>query len=197
MPSSSSRPSRSPSSTRGRSRNRSPQRSRSGSPSDSPPPTRAGTGRLKRRVVDFDPDEEPGEWEQEEDAALAGLGTTTHRSRNRHIKTIPVRKHVNRSRAGMGRAQTTTRQAKGNRIQRLNAELQQMRDEREARILELSKTYLMKPDEVRRRMLASSNVKAKRKPSLHNAKMRRIALDLNKGSFPLSLSDSDLADFFL
>lgn len=97
---------------------------------------------------------------------------------------MPVRKHVNRSRVGARAVETTKRAAKNNRIQRLNAELAQMREEREARIIELSKAYLMKPDEVRRRMLASSLVKPKRKPSLHNAKMRRIALELNKGFLP-------------
>ncbi|KAJ6496849.1 hypothetical protein DFH09DRAFT_1337059 [Mycena vulgaris] len=44
----------------------------------------------QRQIVDFDPDD--NDWE-DDDAQLDGLGTTTHRSRNRAVPVIPVRKH--------------------------------------------------------------------------------------------------------
>ncbi|KAJ6603538.1 hypothetical protein DFH09DRAFT_1301324 [Mycena vulgaris] len=64
-----------------------PRRDRASSSVASSPPPEVPH---QRQVVDLDPDD--NDW-VDEDVQLEGLGTTTHRSRNRTVPVIPVRKH--------------------------------------------------------------------------------------------------------
>ncbi|KAJ6538378.1 hypothetical protein DFH09DRAFT_1323900 [Mycena vulgaris] len=131
----------------------------------------------QRQIVDFDPDD--NDWE-DDDAQLDGLGTTTHRSRNRAVPVIPVRKH-RRVRGANTRATAETRSKKADKRQSLAADLAAWEVEREERAQELSDKHSMKLKEVRRRMLSASAFKPKRKVSVYNAKIGRIMATENEG----------------
>ncbi|KAJ6499895.1 hypothetical protein DFH09DRAFT_1102817 [Mycena vulgaris] len=131
----------------------------------------------KRCVVDLDPDDD--DWE-DEDTQLEGLGTTTHRSRNRARPVIPVRKHRRVVRGANSRATAEARRKSlGNRD--FAADLAAWEVEREERAQQLAEKHSMKVQEVRRRMLSTSAFKPKRKASLYNAKISRIMADINEG----------------
>ncbi|KAJ7840736.1 hypothetical protein B0H14DRAFT_2587321 [Mycena olivaceomarginata] len=108
-------------------------------------------------------------WE-DEDKQLAGLGTTTHRSRNRRAPVIPVRKH-RRVEPGVN-VHATARKHRGdttNKMQNLAADLDELEVEHEEHV-----------KEVRRQMLSSSAFKTRRKASLYNTKISHIMRDLNE-----------------
>ncbi|KAJ7238537.1 hypothetical protein B0H12DRAFT_1237895, partial [Mycena haematopus] len=142
-----------------------PDAPRASTPDPEPDPDRARslTPPPKRRVVDFDPEED--EWE-DEDEQLRGMGATTHRSRHRAAPVIPVRKHRRVIVAGAND---------------LAADLNDWEVEREERAEMLAEKHSMKVKEVRRRMLSTSTFKPKRKVSVYNAKISRIMADLNTG----------------
>ncbi|KAJ7636844.1 hypothetical protein FB45DRAFT_907471 [Roridomyces roridus] len=170
MPSSSTRPSPPPLPECSRSRSLSPD----GSDDDVPPSRRPSS--TKRRVVDLEPDKPEEDWVGNEDAALLeGMRTTSHRSRNRHLPAQPARKHSHRSRKGMYGVQTAKKAAKNRQLEGLYAELDMLNAQRELAAVELSKTYKMKVEEVRRRMMTSAIVKGSREKQIHNAKMSHIA----------------------
>ncbi|KAJ7121069.1 hypothetical protein C8R44DRAFT_877378 [Mycena epipterygia] len=132
-----------------------------------------------RRIVDFELDDGDAAWEDEEDQ-LAGLGTTTHRSRNRGAPIIPVRKHRRVEPGVNGRA--TARKRRGDtekKMQRLTADLDELEVEREERVQALLEKHGMKVKEVRRRMLSASGFKTRCTVSIYNAKISRIMRDLN------------------
>ncbi|KAJ6524702.1 hypothetical protein DFH09DRAFT_1095966 [Mycena vulgaris] len=131
----------------------------------------------QRQIVDFDPDD--NDWE-DDDAQLDGLGTTIHRSRNRAVPVIPVRKH-RRMRGANTRATAETRSKKADKRQSLATDLAAWEVEREERAQELSDKHGMKLKEVRRRMLSASAFKPKRKVSVYNAKIGRIMATENEG----------------
>ncbi|KAJ6524066.1 hypothetical protein DFH09DRAFT_1329593 [Mycena vulgaris] len=131
----------------------------------------------QRQIVDFDPD--GNNWE-DDDAQLDGLGTTTHRSRNRAVPVIPVRKH-RRVRSANTRATAETRSKKADKRQSLAADLATWEVEREERAQELSDKHGMKLKEVHHRMLSASVFKPKRKVSVYNAKIGRIMATENEG----------------
>ncbi|KAJ7134939.1 hypothetical protein C8R43DRAFT_956169 [Mycena crocata] len=135
----------------------------------------------KRRIVDFDLDDGNTEW-VDEDAQLDGLGTTTHRSRNRGrgIPVIPVRKHRRRVAGVNVRATATKRRTeKESKMEKLAADLKLWVQEREVRAQELAEKHGMKLKEVRRRMLAPTSFTPKRKVSLYNTKISCIMARLN------------------
>ncbi|KAJ7159181.1 hypothetical protein C8R43DRAFT_1124401 [Mycena crocata] len=120
----------------------------------------------------------------DEDAQLEGLGTTTHRSRNRNrgLPVIPIRKHRRRSAGVNARASARKRQEGGfDKSQKLTVDLNDWAREREERAHELATKHSIKVAEVRRRMMSSSAYKPKRKVSLYNAKISRIMANLNEG----------------
>ncbi|KAJ7674358.1 hypothetical protein B0H17DRAFT_1208060 [Mycena rosella] len=133
------------------------------------------------RVVDFEVDNGDKEWE-DKDARLEGLGTTTHRSRNRGAAVIPVRKHrhvepgVNRRATSAKRGVETL-----NKMKLLAADLDKLEVEREDHAQALSDKHGMKIKEVRRRMLSASSFKTQHTVSLYNAKMSHIMCKLNEG----------------
>lgn len=151
--------------------------------SASPPPTPATK---TRRVVDVDPDDDDEGWQDEEEL-LQGLGTTTHRSRNRAMPVIPVRRHRPRVVAGAN-VRATARKRRGektSKMAQLASDLNDWEVEREERAQELAERHGIKVKEVRRRMLASSVFKPKRKVSLYNAKISRLMKTLNAGMWTL------------
>ncbi|KAJ7129035.1 hypothetical protein C8R43DRAFT_1134316 [Mycena crocata] len=157
-----------------------PRSSRSPEPSEDEAPGKSQTkSKPTRRVVDFDLDDGDPEWEDEQ---LEGLGTTTHRSRNRDKPVIPIRKHRRRD-PGVNVCATARKrkEEKGSKIAGLLRDLAQWEVEREERVHELAEAHSVKPAEVRRRMLASSNFKTTRKVSVYNAKISRIMANLNEG----------------
>ncbi|KAJ6600451.1 hypothetical protein DFH09DRAFT_1498048 [Mycena vulgaris] len=134
-------------------------------------------GKAPRRIVDLDPDDGDGDWED-----LPGLGTSTHRSRNPAKPVIPIRKRKRSSGGTNARASALKRRTeKSSRMQDLADELDALDTEREERAVELSEKYGVKLKEVRRRMMASSGFATKRRVSLYNAKISAIMRDLNEG----------------
>ncbi|KAJ7787489.1 hypothetical protein B0H14DRAFT_3505436 [Mycena olivaceomarginata] len=121
----------------------------------------AGLG--NRRVVDFDPEDQ--DWEDEDDVQLAGLGTTTHRSRHRTRRSIPRKSGA----------------VTGNRAKALAADIELWEADREEHANALAEKHGLKVKEVRRRMLSSTTFKPRRKVSTYNAKISRIMTDLNEG----------------
>ncbi|KAJ7337607.1 hypothetical protein DFH08DRAFT_812930 [Mycena albidolilacea] len=157
----------------------SPPRLSSDPPRDSAEPPERTTEKT-RRAVDFELDDGDAAWE-DEDEQLAGLGTTTHRSRNRRAPVIPVRKH-RRVEPGVN-VRATARKHRGDtasKMQNLAADLDELEAEREERAQALSAKHGMKVKEVRRRMLSASAFKTRRKASLYNAKISRIMRNLNE-----------------
>ncbi|KAJ7074922.1 hypothetical protein B0H15DRAFT_956968 [Mycena belliarum] len=144
----------------------------SSSRSPSPPP---------RRIIDFPLDDGEAGWE-DEDQQLQGLGTTTHRSRNRAREVIPVRKRKRVVASGANARATVEkrREAKTEKMSSLAADIKAWEDEREERIEELAEKYGMKAKEVRRRLLSASTFKPGRAPSLYNAKISAIMARLNE-----------------
>ncbi|KAJ7159902.1 hypothetical protein C8R43DRAFT_1124265 [Mycena crocata] len=154
---------------------RSPRSSRSSSPEPDAPKT-------KRQIVNFALDDGNPEWEDMDGDQLGGIGTTTHRSRNRGKPVIPMRKHRRRDPGTNSRATARKRkEAKGDKTGTLAQDIKQWELEREERVHELAAKHDIKAKEVRRRMLASTTLKPSRKPSLYNAKISRIMADLNEG----------------
>ncbi|KAJ7843240.1 hypothetical protein B0H14DRAFT_3868618 [Mycena olivaceomarginata] len=142
------------------------------------PPQR--TAEKTHRAVDFELNDGDAAWE-DEDKQLAGLGTTTHRSRNRRAPVIPVRKH-RRVEPGVN-VRATARKHRGdttNKMQNLAADLDGLEVEHEEHVQALSAKHGMKVKEVRRRMLSSSAFKTRRKASLYNTKISHIMRDLNE-----------------
>ncbi|KAJ7741227.1 hypothetical protein B0H14DRAFT_3515335 [Mycena olivaceomarginata] len=138
----------------------------------------AGLG--NRRVVDFDPEDQ--DWEDEDDVQLAGLGTTTHRSRHRTRRSIPVRKHRLVKRGANSRVTAEKKRAvTGNRAKALAADIELWEADREEHANALAEKHGLKVKEVRRRMLSSTTFKPRRKVSTYNAKISRIMTDLNEG----------------
>jgi hypothetical protein len=138
-------------------------------------------GLVNRRVVDFDP--EDNDWEDEDDAQLAGLGTTTHRSRHRTRRAIPVRQHRRLVKRGANARATAEkkRTVTGNRAKALAADIELWEADRKEHANALAEKHGAKVKEVRRRMLASTTFKPRRKVSAYNAKISHIMTDLNKG----------------
>lgn len=144
---------------------------------DTAPSPKAGLE--NRRVVDFDA--EDNDWEDEEDVQLAGLGTTTHRSRHRNRHSIPVRRHRGfvKRRANARVTAEKKRVVTGNQAKALAADIELW--ERKERVHSLAETHELKVKEVRRRMLLSTTFKPHRRVSPYNAKISCIMADLNDG----------------
>ncbi|KAJ7065909.1 hypothetical protein B0H15DRAFT_958482 [Mycena belliarum] len=141
--------------------------------SASPPP---------RRIVDFELDDGDKEWE-DDDEQLQGLGTTTHRSRNRGQDVIPVRKRKKHTGGPNARASAQKRrESKSTKMSDFADDVRAWEDEREARVEQLVEKYGMKKTEVRRRLLSAGGFKNERKPSLYNAKIAAIMARLNEGA---------------
>ncbi|KAJ6522144.1 hypothetical protein DFH09DRAFT_1330788 [Mycena vulgaris] len=151
-----------------------PRTSPSPLPDASPPPDDSIP--QTRRIVDFDPEEQ--DWE-DEDVHLDGLGLTTHRSRNRTVPVIPVRKHRRRVAGTNSRASAKARAVKAGVTLNFAADLAAWEVEREERAQQLADLHGMQLKEVRRRMLSQSAYAPKRKISLYNAKIARIMADVN------------------
>ncbi|KAJ7782101.1 hypothetical protein B0H14DRAFT_3507366 [Mycena olivaceomarginata] len=136
-----------------------------------------------RRIVDFDVKD--SEWEDLVDDTLSGLGATTHRSRNPHLPTNPLRKHRRRVVAGPNVRATAQHRRSGppttKRLKGLAEDLDAWEVEHEERVQQLAEKHGMKVAEVRRRMLGLSTYGGRRKPSLYNAKVSRIMAGLNAG----------------
>ncbi|KAJ6522811.1 hypothetical protein DFH09DRAFT_1096978 [Mycena vulgaris] len=141
---------------------------------DSPP---ADTAPKACCVVDFKPDDD--EWE-DKDTQLQGLGTTTHRSRNRTRPVIPIRKHRCIVRGTNSHATVEARAKSSGSRKSLAADLATWEVEREERVQELTDRHSMKVKEVRRQMLSTSAFKPMRKVSLYNAKIVCIMAGLNE-----------------
>lgn len=142
--------------------------------SASPPP---------RRIVDFELDDGDKEWE-DDDEQLQGLGTTTHRSRNRGQDVIPVRKRKKHTGGPNARASAQKRrESKSTKMSDFADDVRAWEDEREARVEQLVEKYGMKKTEVRRRLLSAGGFKNERKPSLYNAKIAAIMARLNEGAY--------------
>ncbi|KAJ7831317.1 hypothetical protein B0H14DRAFT_3464161 [Mycena olivaceomarginata] len=139
----------------------------SGGKHDTPPPS--------RWIVDLEPDDGDEDWED-----LATLGTSTHRSRNQGQPHIPVhkRKHVGGGKNTRASA-LKRRGANTSKMQWLAKDLDAIDTELEDHTARLATKYSMKPKNVRRRLVASSNYKLQRKPSLYNAKILVLMADLN------------------
>ncbi|KAJ6502985.1 hypothetical protein DFH09DRAFT_838543, partial [Mycena vulgaris] len=108
----------------------------------------------------------------------------THRSRNPRSTVIPLRKNRQCASGKGANARATARKRRGNtesKMQALAADFDALDTEREQRAEELAVKHGMKLKEVRRRMLAASGFKTKRKVSLYNAKISKIMTDLNEG----------------
>jgi hypothetical protein len=153
-----------------------------GSDGDSHSPKRS----KKCWIVDFDV--EDSEWEDLMDDTLSGLGATTHRSRNLHLPTNPLRKNRRRRVvAGPNVRATAQHQRSGlpttKRLKALAEDLNAWEVEREERVKQLAEKHGMKVAEVRKRMLGLSTYGGRRKPSLYNAKVSRIMAGLNAGKF--------------
>ncbi|KAJ6474073.1 hypothetical protein DFH09DRAFT_1109706 [Mycena vulgaris] len=119
-------------------------------PFTSPPPD-DGIAK-KRRIVDFDPDEDG--WE-DEDAQLAGLGTTTHRSRHRTVRVIPICKHRRRVGGANSHATAKARAIKTGKGLDLVEDLAAWEVEREECAQQLADKHCMKLKEMRQRMLST------------------------------------------
>ncbi|KAJ6469108.1 hypothetical protein DFH09DRAFT_1344907 [Mycena vulgaris] len=149
----------------------------------SPPPERPArsTPPIPKppHIVDFEPDEED-QW-VDEDQHLKGLGTTTHRSRNRGKPTIAIRKKCRHVPGPVTRRDAETRAERAGKRRDFAADVAAWEVEREEHAHELAERHGMKVKEVRRRMLSGTAFKQSRKPSLYNAKISRIMLDMNKG----------------
>jgi hypothetical protein len=141
----------------------------SGGERDTPPPP--------WRIVDLEPDDGDKDWED-----LATLGTSTHCSRNQGQPRIPVHK---RKRVGGGKNARASalkkRGANTSKMQRLAKDLDAIDAELEDHTARLATKYSMKPKNVRRWLVASSNYKPQCKPSLYNAKILAVMADLNAG----------------
>ncbi|KAF8181395.1 hypothetical protein K438DRAFT_1767895 [Mycena galopus ATCC 62051] len=137
-------------------------------------------GPENRRVVDFAPEDD--EWE-DEDAQLTGLGTTTHRTRHRNRRSIPMRKHRRLVKHGANSRATAEkkRAVTGNRAKALAGDIELWEAEREERAHALAERHGLKVKEVRRRMLSSTTFKPRRRVNPYNAKISRIMADLNEG----------------
>ncbi|KAJ7078406.1 hypothetical protein B0H15DRAFT_954537 [Mycena belliarum] len=153
-------------------------------PSGSPPPNpsrESSSSPPPRRVVDIQLDDGDDTWHDEDDH-LAGLETTTHRTRNRGAPVIPLRK---RRRVVPGlNVRATARKRKDtavNKMQGFTADLNAWEVECEERAHLLSKKYGMKIKEVWRRMLSSSSFKQQRAPTLYNGKIGRLVTRMNEG----------------
>jgi hypothetical protein len=146
---------------------------------DTAPSPKAGLE--NRRVVDFNPEDK--DWEDEEDVQLAGLGTTTHRSRHRNRHSIPVRRHRGfvKRRANARVTAEKKRVVTGNQAKALAADIELWETECEERAHSLAEKHGLKVKEVRRRMLLSTTFKPHRRVSPYNAKISRIMADLNDG----------------
>ncbi|KAJ7858849.1 hypothetical protein B0H14DRAFT_2577574 [Mycena olivaceomarginata] len=130
------------------------------------PPER--TAEKTRHVIDFELDDGDAAWE-DEDEQLAGLGTTTHRSRNRRAPVIPVQKHRHIEPGVNVRATAQKRRGDtASKMQNLAADLDELEAEHEERAQALSAKHGMKVKETRR------------KASLYNAKISRIMHNLNE-----------------
>ncbi|KAJ7836772.1 hypothetical protein B0H14DRAFT_2589513 [Mycena olivaceomarginata] len=126
------------------------------------------TAEKTRRVVDFELDDGDAAWE-DEDEQLAGLGTTTHRSRNHRAPVIPMQKH-RRIEPGVN-VRATAQKCQGDtakKMQNLAADLDELEVERKECAQALSAKHGMKVKETQR------------KASLYNAKISRIMRDLNE-----------------
>ncbi|KAJ7104593.1 hypothetical protein C8R43DRAFT_963795 [Mycena crocata] len=149
------------------------------SPEASPPPKARKS--KTRRAVSFTEDDGNPEWEDEDDGAqLRGLGTTSHRSRNRSRPVIPLQKHTRAAPGKNARASATKRRGLyTNRMKGLNEDLKLWAQERGERAKELAVKHGIKVKEVLRRMINPSTFKPQRAPSLYNAKISRLMADLN------------------
>ncbi|KAJ7441236.1 hypothetical protein FB451DRAFT_1414717 [Mycena latifolia] len=140
--------------------------------SKSPPPPPG-------RIIDFPLDDGEAGWE-DEDKQLQGLGTTTHRSRNRGRDVIPIRKRKNTMSGANARATACKRkETKGSRMSDLARDVEAWEAEREERAQNLAEKYGMKVKEVRRRMLSASGFKTERKVSIYNAKISALMAKMN------------------
>ncbi|KAJ7885834.1 hypothetical protein B0H13DRAFT_2343103 [Mycena leptocephala] len=141
----------------------------SGAGRDTPPPS--------RRIIDFQLDNGDDDWED-----LPSLGTSTHRSRNPGQSCNPVKKCKRLAGGKNARASAFKRRsANTSKMQRLTVDLDAVDEALEGHAECLSDKYSMKIKDVHRRMLASSNYKTQRKPSLYNAKISAIMADMNTG----------------
>lgn len=145
-----------------------------------------GSPKPKRRIVDFEVDDDDPEWE-DENQQLQGLGTTTHRSRNSGAAVIPLRNNRQGSTQGPN-AGATARKRRGraeSKMQALATDLNALETERNTTAETLALKHGMKLKEVRRRMLSSTAFKSCRKVSLYNAKISHIMRTRNAGTlFP-------------
>jgi hypothetical protein len=142
---------------------------------------RTGSRLENARVVDFNPDN--NDWEDEEDAQLAGLGTTTLTSRHRNCHSIPARKHQGVVKHGVNSRATAEkkRTVAGHWAKALAADIKLWETGHEELVHSLAEKHRMKVKEVRRRMLASTTFKPHHRVSPYNAKISRIMADLNEG----------------
>ncbi|KAJ7791101.1 hypothetical protein B0H13DRAFT_2394383 [Mycena leptocephala] len=117
------------------------------------------------------------------------LGTSTHRSRNPCQPRIPIQKQHRRVVVGKnGRTSVLKRRgASTSKMQRLGGDLDAIDMELVEHTDWLATKYSMKPNDVRRRLLASSSYKPQCKPSLYNAKISVLMAELNAGGNRLSI----------
>ncbi|KAJ7813920.1 hypothetical protein B0H13DRAFT_2382098 [Mycena leptocephala] len=130
-----------------------------------------------RRIIDVQLDDGDDDWEDD----VPTLGTSTHRSRNPRQPRIPIQKQHRRVVVGKnGRASALKRRgASTSKMQRLGGDLDAIDVELAEHTDRLATKYSMKPNDVRRRLLASSSYKPQRKPSLYNAKISVLMAELN------------------
>ncbi|KAJ7934749.1 hypothetical protein B0H13DRAFT_2305523 [Mycena leptocephala] len=130
-----------------------------------------------RRIIDVQLDDGDDDWEDD----VPTLGTSTHRSRNPRQPRIPIQKQHRRVVVGKnGRASALKRRgASTSKMQRLGGDLDAIDVELVEHTDRLATKYSMKPNDVRRRLLASSSYKPQRKPSLYNAKISVLMAELN------------------
>jgi hypothetical protein len=141
----------------------------SGGERDTPPPP--------QRIIDLEPDDGNEDCED-----LATLGISTHRSRNKGQPCISVHKCKHMGGRKNTRASALKRRGTNtSKMQQLTKDLDTIDEELEDHTARLATKYSMKPKNVRRRLVASSNYKLQHKPSLYNAKISVIMADQNAG----------------
>ncbi|KAJ7840327.1 hypothetical protein B0H14DRAFT_3458243 [Mycena olivaceomarginata] len=132
----------------------------------------AASPKANRRVVDFDPQDD--DWEDEDDTRLVAI-VPAARFRSDNIDAS--RSVGPNARATLEKKRAVT----GNRAKALAADIELWEAEREERANALAVKHGANVKEVRRRMLSSTAFKPRRRVSTYNAKISRIMMDLNGG----------------
>ncbi|KAJ7194192.1 hypothetical protein GGX14DRAFT_576511 [Mycena pura] len=128
-----------------------------------------------RRIIDVQLDDDDDGWED-----MPSLGTSTHRTRNPGQSRISHKQHRHAAVGKNGRASALKRRdANISKMQRLGGDLDAIDAELAEHTERLATKYSMKPQNVRRQLLASSSYKNQCKPSLYNAKISGLMAELN------------------